>query len=192
MEENAGFHIRQPMQSLLDSFLLPRPHILQRADTIFHSEGNHSLCLGIHIPDPGYRRKSGSWVQNKYPDTLYQDYITTYKDAGGSCVYLATDSFTIWGKIASQYANLTTLFTQADTVRNRKQVPAHYMEESIQRLGSETLVDIWNLKRCGWLVHGYSGISELVLFWNPTLKTILMPDRASLQNFSDHVRSIFH
>lgn len=192
-EENAGFHIRQQMHRVLNTFYLPRPHLLQRADTTFPSDVyNHSLCLGVHIPDPGYKRKNGSWVPNKYPDTLYQQYITAYHDAGGSCVYLATDSYTIWEKFSSLYSNVISLFTQADAVRNRNQVPSHYMEESIQRLGSEALVDIWNLQRCGWFLHGYSQISEVVLFWNPTLKSIFMPDRHGLQNFSDHVHSMFH
>ncbi len=191
-EENSGKTIRQQTSRIFEALLQPQPHILEKADTIFNTSIDHSTCLGVHIPDPGYRRKDGKWTQQKFPQTLYESYIAAYIKAGGSCIFLATDSYSIWEAFSNMYANSTAvLYTQSEAVRNRFQVPAHYMEGSIQRLGSETLVDIWNLRRCGFLIHGYSPVSEVALFWNPLLKSIMMPDRKSLETFNDIVRGMF-
>lgn len=198
-EEDAGVAIRRKMHRVLTGLLMPRRHILQRADTIFNTSSarQRSSCLGVHIPDPGYRRKDGKWARQKYPQAAYHDYIAAFAAAGGTCLYLTTDSYSIWETFVETSANSTrtasqdfVVFTQSDAVRNRHHQPAHFMEESTQRLGSETLVDIWNLQRCGILIHGYSPISEAALFWNPHLKNIMMPDRKRLENFTDTVRSL--
>jgi hypothetical protein len=193
-EEDSGAVIRQQVGQVLSSLLKPQPHILKQADANFPARANVSQrprCLGVYIPDPGYRRKSGGWIQQKYPRILYQEYITAYVEAGGTCLYLASDSYSIWEDFRAFAFNRTpSVYTQAEVVRNRNQVPAHYMEESIKRLGSETLVDVLNLKRCGILVHGYSQISEAAVFWNPALKSIMMPDRSSLETFTAVVRSM--
>lgn len=187
--ESDSAAIRLQMQVLLNSQLLPQEHIRVHADKIFDVSavsGQHSTCLGVHIPDPGYRRKAGNWTQQKYPQSLYEDFISAFIQAGVKCVYLATDSQSIWETFMAK--NLSAqVFTQIKAVRNRHHVPAHFMEGSMQRLGSEAIVDIWNLQRCGFLVHGYSPVSEAALFWKPSLQSLMVQNRGSIIDFTASV-----
>jgi hypothetical protein len=187
--EKESTSIRTQMKVYLQALLSPKQHIRQQADRAFEGYAKHAACLGVHIPDPGYRRKGGRWTQQNYPQSLYDDFIDAFVEGGGTCLYLATDSYSIWKAFLAK--NITAMvFTQREAVRNRHHVPAHFMEESMQRLGSEALVDIWNLQRCDVLIHGYSPLSEAALFWNPDLTSVSMRDRTSLDGFAALVQSI--
>ena len=73
--------------------------------------------------------------------------------------------------------NLTGLsdlvvYTQSDAARNRNTIKAHWMEDSLERLGSETLVDVLNLASCGQLIHGSHPVAEAALYANPNVTSI--------------------
>jgi hypothetical protein len=175
--------VRSTASSLLHATLRFRPYVIQQAEQVFsiptdHQIRNRSHCLGLHIPDPGYKRntKLKQWVQKSYPQAIYEAYVDAYRQAGGTCIYLATDSYSIWDEWTrgntvattahdAQLRN-TAYFAQRNAVRNRENTPSHYMEESVHRLVSETLVDVWNLASCGILIHGSHPVSDAALFWN--------------------------
>ena len=206
--------IRQEASQALRSFLKFRPYLLVQARHVVslpatsknasrqasypRQETNLSRCLGLHIPDPGYKRnpKLKEWVQKKYPMAKYKAYVDAYQEAGGKCIYLSTDSHSIWKEWISGSAlshplmaqtsesrealpkldqvddnevggrRSIKVYGQSEAVRNREQIPAHYMESSVSRLVSEALVDIWNLASCEMVIHGSHPISDAALFWN--------------------------
>jgi hypothetical protein len=201
--------IRKHAHDILTSQMQIQRHIRNHAETLFNrtttttTTREKGSCLALHIPDPGYRRniKQKQWVQKKYPNGVYQEYLDAYIHSGGTCVYLATDSYSIWNEFYSSAAvtNNSTMrgdiivYTQSHAVRNRENVPAHYMEDSIQRLGSEVLVDVWNLQSCGIMVHGSHPVSEATLYWNPQLHSIHVEDdsnRLDIHDFSSLVKSL--
>jgi hypothetical protein len=193
LQHNAQ-EIRSHAHRVVSSLMEIQPHIRDyAATTIFNTTLPRSRCLGLHIPDPGYHRKKKERIQNKYPKSKYHDYVEAYVKAGGKCIYLSTDSHSIWNEFYS--SNVTagaTVSTQVNAVRNREHVPAHYMEERSQRLGSEILVEVWNLQSCGIIIHGSNPSSEAALFWNPQLHSIHVqdPNRTSLDDFAKFVTSL--
>ena len=48
-------------------------------------------------------------------------------------------------------------------------IKAHWLEDSLERIGSETLVDILNLASCKHMIHGSHPIAEAALYWNPNM-----------------------
>jgi hypothetical protein len=178
--------MRLTASNLLQATFRFRPFLIQQAEQVFsiptdNPSRNRSHCLGLHIPDPGYKRntKLKQWVRKSYPQAIYEAYVDAFRQAGGTCIYLATDSHSIWeewtrGNTAAAIAmsadeaqkSGAAYFTQRNAVRNRENTPSHYMEESVNRLVSETLVDVWNLASCGILIHGSHPVSDAALFWN--------------------------
>ena len=190
---NELIQIRQSMQEILQSQLTIREHIRRRSLFVFNATGNKSRCLGIHIGDPGHRRtRKGtnkkhtpttwtrkSWGKNKYLEHIHRYFArqssTAMQTNPTKCVYLASDAFEIWDEMRM---NLTTglpdvvVYTQTDIARNRNTIKAQWMEDSLERLGSETLVDVLNLASCGQLIHGSHPVAEAALYVNPSVTSI--------------------
>ena len=181
--------IRQGMHDILQSQFTIREYIRHRSELVFNAP-DKSRCLGIHIGDPGHRRnRKGtkkhipitwtrkSWGKNKYLEYIHQYFArqsTTTKTSPLKCVYLASDAFEIWDEMRTNLTGLSDLvvYTQWDAARNRNTIKAHWMEDSLERLGSETLVDVLNLASCGQLIHGSHPVAEAALYVNPNVTSI--------------------
>ena len=196
--------IRSDAAVVSNQFVEIRQHIKAYADTkIFNIDQAIPAirkCLGLYVSDPGYHRdpKVKDWVQNKYPEAIYDSYIEAFIQSGGNCIYLASDSYSLWKRFlnstnttseASSITEAVHIYTLKNAVRNRRHVPAHYMEERITRLGSEILVDVRNLSRqhIHFLVHAGHPIADAALLLNPNITSIHVqdPDRLDLSKFAE-------
>lgn len=191
---------RKQANEMLKSQMRFKSYILKHAEMVFNMTTHPKRsCLALHLPDPGNRRdsKKKAWVLKKYPKNIYQDYVESYVKSGGTCIYLATDSHLIWETFQAFFHNFTSrgnvmVYSQHDAVRNRENVPAHFMEEQFERLGSEVLVDVWNLHSCGIMVHGDHPVSEAALYWNSQLASIHVGDMHQIdtEKFSKFVQTL--
>ena len=174
--------VRRLMHDILSSTLHLRPFIMKQARSIFladHGDGS-APCLGIFVDDPGHLMdpKTKKLVPREWPWDVYFRSVNDFQEAGGTCIYFASDSHSIWGDFMAKVSNRSsiTVYTQSRVARNRGSTKAHWMEDRIERLGSEALVDVMNLGRCKAMVHGAHTIPEAALYWNPQLTSITVAE----------------
>jgi hypothetical protein len=189
--------IRNLMHQVLVSTLQPKSFLLDR---IPHPK---VPCLGVWIQDPGYivsSKTTATTTQSMVPrdwprDELYL-YLRKFQQAGGTCLYVATDSHAIWNQVIQDWkTRLGAIYTQERAVRNYGSTKAHWMVDHIERLGSETLVDILCLATTSQvLVHSPHVIAEAALYWNPNVISIPIGSKASKdtnKNFDDWLANTF-
>jgi hypothetical protein len=155
-----------------------QPHIVTQAEALFvgnnpNTNNNHKntttnkdYCLAMHIR----HSDKGGTNRKKIPVESFLPYAQAYMDAGGTCIVLATDSLDVVDKISKEWPpNLSrAILRQSDHVlrsSNRKAVFA-IGEDSHDRTNTEVLVDILAMSKCHFLVHGFSAVSEAVMYLN--------------------------
>ncbi|GAX12478.1 alpha 1,2-mannosyltransferase [Fistulifera solaris] len=172
---------RQRAHSILQTHFRPLSYLQQRVERVPDLTGDSRLCLGVHIRNID---KEGKY-RKKIPLEKYMEYIRAFAEAGGHCVYVATDSRTALNFLNKQLENENVtasleLLHQGNQVvrslkgRSREWLPHFYA--SHHRVNAETLVDILALARCQYLLHGASAVSEAAMYWNPNMTSISLED----------------
>ncbi len=157
--------VRQLMHDVLSSTLQPRPFLTNRVPQESH-------CLGLWIEDPGYVMQSKNLIPRDWPRIEYYKYISAFQKAGGTCLYVATESSSIYDQVTGDWKELD-VYSQARAVRNRRATKAHWMIDRVEQVGSETLLDIFSLALvCDVLIHAPHSIAEAALYWNPHLISV--------------------
>lgn len=175
---------RRQAHVILQSYFRLLPYLRNRVERVFAPARKSRPCLGVHIRNIDKQGK----FRKKVALEKYLEYIRAFVQAGGQCIYLATDSRSALNFLSKQLEseNVTSsirLFHQGDQVvrsskgRNREWLPHFYA--SHHRVNAEALVDILALTRCQFLLHGSSTVSEAALYWNPNITSIPLEDSAS-------------
>lgn len=163
---------RQRGHSIVQRYLQLLPSIHERAGSANPSQ----KCLAVHI-----RHSDKSNRRRRIPLQTFVPYMETYWErVPDGSVYLATDS----ARVVQELKSRPRLYWQGNTQRSNdttavfRQFPHH--ETNIQ-----VLVDIQAMTYCQFLLHGFSAVSEAVLYINPFLVSINLevPQSTSVQAF---------
>ena len=173
--------IRERAHSLIQKYYKFQPHLHERADAVNPIEIN-DVCVAAHIQTPND----------------YLPYLQAFAEAGGNCIYIATDSWRVLRYIEKNFpSDITRLIrTQGDhVVRTTKEWPLH-MIDNHHRVNSEALVDILAMSKCQFLLHTSTTASEAAIYLNLKLHNnsvnIDDPNRLSVAEFGSMVKEEVH
>lgn len=186
--------MRSKARKLIQKYYQPRPYILRRAAEVLRGV---KPCLGVHwhaIDKKGLHRSKSLSL-----DTLLVPYLRAFVEAGGRCIYVATDSRSVLQRLQS-YGELSShIHTQGEfVVRSSKkrsnaarEFPTHRLD-TVHRVTTETLVDILVLSKCQMLLHAFSTVSEAAIYFSEDIKSINLedPHRMSVETFVAEARNL--
>ncbi len=158
------YPMRRQAHALIQKYYKFQPHILAKAQQVNPLSNNNASCLAVHIRQSD---KEGLY-RRKFPPHKFRDYMKAYVKAGGTAIYVATDS-----RRALEYMSihfppdvLQVMRTQGKyVVRSTKKWPIFELADH-HRTNSEALVDILAMSFCNVLLHGYSAMSEAAIYLN--------------------------
>ena len=169
---------------IVDKYFDLQPEIsalVEKANPASRSGGRRCLAIHIRGTDKGNGRI-------KVPLERFRDYVEVFDGD----VYLATDdanvvqNVTNW--ITTNNKKGRRLLQQGDTFRSNSSVPTFLLiQNNTHRTNVESLVDIYAMARCSFLLHGFSAMSEAVMYLNIGLHNRSVnlddPGRMSIQEF---------
>jgi hypothetical protein len=142
----------------LHSYITNRAHHVNPLD-------NDERCLAVHVR---VGNKKGKYLTKVKADK-YLPYIESFVNAGGTSLYLASDSHRAIRWIRQHVSmNITNMIrTQGESVVRcvTDKYPTHTMD-SHHRVNAETLVDIVAMSMCSLFLHSYSTVAEAVHYMN--------------------------
>ena len=151
-----------------------RPHLQERVKHV-HATGttvNDSMCLGVHVRLAGKKERRTA--------AEYYLHMEAYVRAGGTCIYLATDTYKAIKYIHNNFPESITsiLRTQGDNIVRSEggEWPTHMLDDH-HRVNAETLVDVLALSKCKLLLHTNSTLSQTVLNINSEVRGVDIGDR---------------
>lgn len=160
--------MRQRASEIVQKYSRFRPDIVQRVDALWQGkeDEDRSSCLALHIR----HSDKGGTNQKPIPLESFLPYVEAYLQAGGTRIVLATDSAEVITSISTWWPkNITrTILRQPDDV-----VPSSNREDVFvlgdtnhDRTNRQVLVDILAMSQCGFMVHGFSAVSEAAIYLN--------------------------
>jgi hypothetical protein len=133
------------------------------------------LSVHIRLTDKGSGRE-------KQEVGVYLPYIEAYVRALNNAmedesirnptIFLATDDATTLSKLVNRSSILTDpmFHTQPSVLLSTGSTATFSaFKDQRHRLNTETLVDIYSLSKCQYLIHGYSAVPEAAIYLNPSL-----------------------
>jgi hypothetical protein len=106
----------------------------------------------------------------------YLPYLEAFASATspgtGALIYLATDDSRVLGNLvnSSSILEASNFVVQDGTLLSDGKKPTFSLWSSHRhRLNTETLVDIYAMSQCSFLIHGYSAVAEASIYLNPQL-----------------------
>jgi hypothetical protein len=166
--------MRTRAHNIVQKYYQMKPFIVERAEHVnFIDRDKNETCLGVHIRLADKQGKH----RRKVKAGEYKDYMEAFARAvasGGRTgfIYIATDSQRALKYMRKVFpAFVVRLFRTQGEYIVRSQTgdyPTHMLDDH-HRVNSETLVDILALSKCDVLLHGYSTVSEAVMYLNPGL-----------------------
>lgn len=161
--------MRRRGHQIVHKYIRFQPHIVQKANELLQLDDAKD-CLALHVR----HSDKGGINRRQIPLDKFFSYANAYAQAGGTTIYLATDSNQVLETVLKWHFhnNMTILHQSGDVIRssNRKAVFT-LAENSHHRTNTEVLVDILAMSRCRFLVHGFSAVSEAVMYLNLDLHT---------------------
>lgn len=196
---------------LMQRYYKFRPYIIDRANevnpTTTTTSDDSRPCLAAHFRNSD---KGGDKHRNKFPATKLKEYFKSYVRAGGTSIYVATDSHRVLEIIEQKFPQDVKSMIKSQgpyVVRSTGKWPIHILENH-HRTNSEVLVDIVAMSKCQLLLHGNSAVSEAAIYLNPSLHYHSVnwedPDKMSPNEFeilarkvlgtssTDHITNIEH
>ena len=158
--------MRQKAATIVKNYYRPLPWLQSRIDNmLFESFGDAKDCLAMHI-----RHTDKGAGRQKIPTEAFLPYAEAYIRAGGKCIFLATDSDRTWSEISHLWplTVVRRIVVQEGAFRSSTDRPT-FVQKDPSRINTEILTDIYAMSKCGFLLHGFSAVSEAVIYLNPTL-----------------------
>jgi hypothetical protein len=151
---------------------------------------NQYNCLGVHV-----RHSDKANLRKRIPTDRFKPYVDAYRKAGGTCVYLATDSHKVVARIRQRWpSRLSDMITTPSSVLRSDNKTAVFVLGQHHRTNTEVLVDILALSKCQFLLHGYSAVSEASIYIHLALhhQSVNLEDRIhpTVDEFESMVRRV--
>ena len=182
---------RHAAHAVVSTYYRTRPYLKKLA----HTANPSNDCLAVHVrhSDKGNQRQRLK-LQSFLP------YVEAYLGAGGTAVFLATDSSLVMNRIRHMWpaAVVKRIHAQGEHVvrsPNKTGVFDSELGVSPHRTNVEVLTDILAISKCQYFLHGFSAVSEAAIYWNINLHETSVnledPDHMSVDEFTKLVRSSF-
>jgi len=154
--------MRQRGSEIVHKYFRFLPNIRQAAEKIVKDPS----CLAMHIR---YSDKAGT-KRKRIPLENFLSYGEAYVRNGGKTIVLATDSTEVLTRIEKEWPSEVTgtIVRQSDDIlRTSDRTPVFVAgSKSHDRTNREVLIDILAMSKCQFLVHGFSAVSEAVIYLN--------------------------
>lgn len=140
------------------------PWLQSRIDVLVKSFGGED-CLAMHI-----RHTDKGAGRSKFTTQAFLPYAEAYVRAGGECIFLATDSDRTWSEIRRLWPDTVVrkIIVQDGVFRSNSDRPT-FVQKDPARINTEILTEIYAMSKCSFLLHGFSAVSEAVIYLNPKL-----------------------
>lgn len=163
------YHFQPAMLQLVDELWDNMTKTLPTATLSTVNNSNHNYnddpyCLGMHV-----RHSDKANLRRRIPTDRFKRFVDAYRKAGGTCVYLATDSDNVVSQIRNQWpVELSSMITTPSSFLRSANRTAVFVlgRHDHHRTNTELLVDIIALSKCQFLLHGYSAVSEASMYLN--------------------------
>jgi hypothetical protein len=145
------------------------------------SRQSRSCCLAAHIrltDKASGRDKKGLEAYRPYIEAFAKATAFLPKEERESLlpfIYIATDDASVLPTIQKEWKIVSNRVRfQPDTYRSQEEhLPTFkLLAHDKHRSNTEALVDIYAMSKCCYFVHGYSGMSEAVVYINPKLHAL--------------------
>jgi hypothetical protein len=183
---------RQRASQIVQKYFALQPWLQQKMDAAVavlddpstKQQEKQKSCLAVHIrlTDKGSgREKQGIDAYLPYIEAFVRATLENNnnnnsndnKDDNEPVIFLATDDARTLDQLLDASPSLLkrSMFqTQPNVLlSSSEQATFSAFHTQRHRLNTETLVDIYSLSKCQFLVHGYSAVAEAAVYLNPTL-----------------------
>ncbi|KAL7545460.1 hypothetical protein ACHAWF_008809 [Thalassiosira exigua] len=164
-EENAWLgSMREEASRIVKENYRLLPWLQSRIDGLVESFGGTD-CLAMHI-----RHTDKGGARLRIPTQAFLPYADAYIDAGGKCIFLATDSEQAWSEIRRLWPQKVyrRMIVQEGAFRSGSDT-ATFVQADPSRINTEILQEIYAMAACSFFIHGFSAVSEAAIYLNPTL-----------------------
>jgi hypothetical protein len=186
--------MRQKGHEMVQKYIHFQPTLLAKAANANKTaqEKNNMNCLAMHVR---HSDKAGS-NRRRIPLDKFLPYVLAYAKAGGPQIYLATDSTDVISTIRKKWpleiSRMVTMQTNILRSSNKTAVfsmtttTAGTTSTSHDQTNIDVLVDILNMSKCRFLLHGFSAVSEATFYLNYELhkKSVDLEDHPSNHRMS--------
>ena len=123
-------------------------------------------CLAMHV-----RLTDKASGRDKKGLEAYLPYAEAFsKAAPKTPIYVATDDSRVIQQLRGALPSSTPILSQNGVLRSSSNVPTFkLLAEDKHRSNTEALVEIYAMAKCGFFVHGFSGMAEAVVYIEPFL-----------------------
>lgn len=156
---------RKRASSVIQEHFRLQPWLQEKVDMV---QPKNTRCLAVHIrlTDKGSGRiKQG--VDSYLP--YVESYVKATREDPDATIFLATDDSTVMHQLlnASQILESSRIRSQQGLLLSDSNSPTFStFKAERHRINTETLVDIYGLSRCQYLVHGASAVAEAAIYLN--------------------------
>jgi hypothetical protein len=154
--------MRQRGNEIVQKYFRFRPDVRQAADDLVKD----TACLAMHIR---YADKAGT-KRKRIPMGAFLPYAQAFLLNGGKTIFLATDSEEVLAAIDEEWpleVTLSILRQSNDILRSSDRKAVFVLgQRSHDRTNREVLIDILAMSKCRFFVHGFSAVSEAVIYLN--------------------------
>ena len=179
---------RRRANKIINKYYRFRPFIEERVHEVNPITPDSPPCLAVHLRGSD----KGGKYRGKFPANRFRDYMAAFVEAGGTTIYVASDSRRMLEYIDQHFSQevKNAIRTQGPYVaRAAKHWPPHSLD-SHHRTNSELLVDVLAMSKCQLLLHGNSAASEAAIYLNLNLHNQSMnwedkEDFMSVEDFRD-------
>ena len=157
---------RRVVAHLVDKYFTPNAWLQSKIDTTNPRTKNDPPCLAIHIQ---LSDKAGAGRNRNLLET-FLPYAEIFAKEGGNKIFVATDTSHNFDEIQKSWPPAI-----AESVVRQEGVFLSNSEQGVfdlvshHRSNAEALVGIYSMAKCSLLVHGYSVMSEAVMYLNQSL-----------------------
>jgi hypothetical protein len=171
---------RKFVHRLLDKYLVLKPHIREKLDQFCKGHFKSKFVVGVHYR--GVEKAHGErkdWIITRESRDLKEFYFVEMRrylaKHPSARIFIATDSaqFLEEAKAAFGDAVFAREATRLDSAE--ESTGLHFSDHAKKNgalLGEEVLLDALILAKTNLFIHGVSGVSNAVLFFNPRLRHI--------------------
>ena len=154
--------MRQRGSEIVQKYIRFRPDIRQAAEDMVKD----TSCLAVHIR---YSDKAGT-KRKRIPLSTFLPYVQAYLQGGGKTIVLATDSAEVLSQISKEWPTDVTqaIVRQSNNVLRSDGKTAVFVvaSKSHDRTNREVMIDILAMSKCQFFLHGFSAVSEAVIYLN--------------------------
>lgn len=163
-----GQATRNKAYQIISQYIRIKPIVRAKIDTFYQEHMAGKRTIGIHL------RGTDKFTEVKQVSVETIIDVARAQADQDTQFFVASDEQRLLDKAVDLLQGYKVIFY--DCYRSNSDKPLHIKRDkpSFAQLGEDVLVEACLLARCDLLVHTLSNVSAGVLYWNPSLKNILL------------------